>query len=92
MGMVKATNAAIAPIENRAPAASSPPKISTAMAMPTAVLNHTALTGVRVWRFTRLVTLDSGPKQSSREYANVTREAATLYNRQLGLPSISTVV
>lgn len=67
MGMVKATNAATAPMENRAPAASSPPKIRMVMAMPTKVLNHTALTGVRVWRLTRFVIRERGPKQSSRE-------------------------
>lgn len=41
------------------------------------VLNHTALTGVRVCRFTRFVMGDNGPKHSSREYAKVTLEAAT---------------
>ncbi len=45
--------------------------------IPMMVLNQTALTGVRVCRLTFLVIGDSGPKHSSREYANVTLDAAT---------------
>lgn len=67
MGMVKATNAAMAPMENKAPAASSPPKMRTVMARPMMVLNQTALTGVRVCRLTLFVIWDKGPKHPSLE-------------------------
>lgn len=46
IGVVKATKAATAAIENNAPAASVPPKIKRVIRIPTMVLNHTALTGV----------------------------------------------
>ena len=46
MGIVKATNAATAAIEKRAPAANVPPKMRKVMQMPRTVLNQTALTGV----------------------------------------------
>ena len=46
IGIVKATNAATAAIEKRAPAASVPPKMRRVMRMPRTVLNQTALTGV----------------------------------------------
>ena len=49
MGVVKATKAAMAPIENIAPAARGPPKMRRSMRQPTEVLNHTALTGVFVF-------------------------------------------
>lgn len=77
IGRVKATKAAMAPIENRAPTARSPPKISRVMTMPIIALNQTALTGVLVWRLTFLIMRERGPKQSSLAYAKVTREAAT---------------
>lgn len=67
MGIVKATKPARAPMENKAPAARAPPKIRKVIRMPMNVLNHTALTGVRVCRFTRFVMGDNGPKHSSRE-------------------------
>ena len=65
IGMVKATKAATAAIEKRAPAASDPPKTRSVMRMPMVVLNHTALTGVWVCLFTRLIQKEKG-KQSSR--------------------------
>lgn len=65
IGIVKATKAATAPIEKRAPAASGPPKISNVMQMPTTVLNQTALTGVLVCLLTRLIHHEKG-KHSSR--------------------------
>jgi len=46
MGIVKATYAATAAIEKRAPAASGPPNIKSTMSIPIVVLNQTALTGV----------------------------------------------
>lgn len=46
IGIVKATKAATAAMENRAPTARGPPKIKRSMQMPTLVLNQTALTGV----------------------------------------------
>lgn len=46
MGIVKATNAATAAIEKRAPAASGPPNIKRLRQIPMVVLNQTALTGV----------------------------------------------
>jgi hypothetical protein len=46
IGITKATNAATAPIEKSAPAASGPPKMRRVMRMPRIVLNQTALTGV----------------------------------------------
>lgn len=46
IGIVKATNAATAPIENRAPTAKGPPKISNVIRIPMHVLNQTAFTGV----------------------------------------------
>lgn len=67
IGIVKATKAATAPIENKAPAASGPPKMRRSITIPIMVLNQTALTGVRVCRLTCLVICDSGPKHSSRE-------------------------
>ena len=76
MGMLKATKAATAAIENKAPAASSPPKIKRVMRIPTMVFIHTALTGVFVCLLTRLLHQEKG-KQPSRAYANVTRDAAT---------------
>jgi len=49
MGVVNATKAAMAPMENMAPAAREPPKIRSSIIHPTVVLNHTALTGVLVF-------------------------------------------
>src|SRR5689334_18796326 len=46
------TKAAIAPIENSAPIAKSPPKISSSNRIPIAQLNHTAFAGVCVYLFT----------------------------------------
>lgn len=80
IGIVKATKAATAAMENRAPAASGPPNIRNVIQMPRVVLNQTALTGVCVCLFTRLIHQEQG-KQPSRAYANVTREAAT-YEQQ----------
>lgn len=48
MGKVNATKAAQAPMENIAPIARDPPKISSKRAHPMAVLNQTAFTGVCV--------------------------------------------
>lgn len=48
MGVVKATNAAHAPMLKIAPIATSPPKMSKRQRIPMTLLNHTALTGVRV--------------------------------------------
>lgn len=76
-GRAKATKPAIAPIENRAPTARSPPKMSRVMRIPIVALNQTALTGVLVCRLTCLMVPERGPKQSSLAYAKVTREAAT---------------
>lgn len=76
IGIVKATKAATAAIEKSAPAAREPPKMSNVMRIPMTVLNHTALTGVRVCLLTRLIQNEKG-KQSSRAYAYVTRDAAT---------------
>ncbi len=53
MGIVNATKAATAAMENRAPAASGPPNISKVMQIPILVLNQTALTGVLVCGLTR---------------------------------------
>lgn len=76
MGMVKATKAATAAIENKAPAAMLPPNINKVMQIPRQVLNQTALTGVFVCGLTREIHHEKG-KQPSRAYANVTREADT---------------
>jgi len=65
IGVVKATKAAQAPMLKMAPMASSPPKMRSRSTLPMALLNHTALTGVCVCRFTRLQYLDKG-KQPSR--------------------------
>ena len=65
IGIVKATKAATAAIENRAPAASGPPKTRSVMRMPSVVLNQTALTGVWVCLLTRFIHQEKG-KQSSR--------------------------
>lgn len=65
MGMENATKAATAAMEKRAPMAMGPAKIRLTMRHPIMVLNQTALTGVRVWRFTRLMMCEAG-KQSSR--------------------------
>ena len=65
IGIVNATNAATAAIENRAPAASGPPKTRRVMRMPSVVLNQTALTGVWVYLLTRFIHQEHG-KQSSR--------------------------
>ena len=65
IGIVKATKAATAAMENSAPAASSPPKTRRVMRMPSVVLNQTALTGVCVCLFTRFIHQEKG-KQSSR--------------------------
>ena len=46
IGIVNATKAATAAIENSAPAASGPPKTRRVMRIPRVVLNQTALTGV----------------------------------------------
>ena len=46
IGMVKATNAAIAPTEKMAPMATGPANIKQSKQIPTLVLNQTALTGV----------------------------------------------
>ena len=48
MGVVKATNAAMAPMENIAPAARGPPKMRRSIIHATEVFNHTAFTGVLV--------------------------------------------
>lgn len=53
MGIVNATKAATAAIENRAPAAILPPNINKVMQIPRPVLNQTALTGVLVCGLTR---------------------------------------
>lgn len=45
-GVVKATKAAMAPMEKSAPAARLPPKIRRSRMHPIVVLNQTALTGV----------------------------------------------
>ena len=74
IGVVNATNAAQAPILKMAPIATGPPKISKRQRTPIAVLNHTALTGVRVYLLTCFQILERG-KQSSRAYAKVTRDA-----------------
>lgn len=63
-------------MEKRAPAATGPAKMRKERAMAMAVLYHTALTGVLVRWFTRLIQNEAG-RQSSRAYAKVTREAAT---------------
>lgn len=47
-GVVKATKAAMAPMEKSAPAARLPPKIKSSKMHPIVVLNQTALTGVCV--------------------------------------------
>ena len=65
IGIVNATKAATAAIENSAPAASGPPKTRRVMRMPSVVLNQTALTGVRVCLFTLFIHQEQG-KQSSR--------------------------
>ena len=65
MGMVKATKAATAAMENSAPAAIEPPKTRRTIRMPSTVLNQTALTGVWVCRLTRFIHHEQG-KQSSR--------------------------
>ena len=65
IGMVKATKAPTAAMEKRAPIAMGPPKMSRTMRVPMMVLSQTALTGVWVWRFTRLMIWEAG-KQSSR--------------------------
>lgn len=65
IGIVKATNAAIAPIENKAPTARGPPKISKVIRIPTHVLNQTAFTGVSVVLLTRLIQEEPG-RQPSR--------------------------
>ena len=65
MGMVKATKAATAAMENSAPAARGPPKTSRTMRIPSTVLNQTALTGVWVCLLTRFIHQEQG-KQSSR--------------------------
>lgn len=87
IGIVKATKAATAPMEKRAPAGTGPAKIRRERAMPMAVLNHTALTGVLVCWFTRLIQDENG-RQSSRAYAKVTREEATYKTQicQIGVP------
>ena len=78
MGIVNATNAATAAIENMAPIATVPPKINNVIRIPITVLNHTALTGVLVFSLTRAIHQLAG-KQPSRAYAKVTREAATIH-------------
>ena len=65
IGIVNATKAATAAIENSAPAASGPPKTRRVMRMPSVVLNQTALTGVWVCLLTRFIHQEQG-KQSSR--------------------------
>ena len=65
MGVVNATKAATAAMEKSAPAATDPPKMSRVMRIPMTVLNHTALTGVRVCRLTRAIQGEKG-KQPSR--------------------------
>lgn len=65
IGIVKATNADTAAIEKIAPMAISPAKMSKVMRIPMVVLNQTALTGVCVCLFTRLMICEAG-KQPSR--------------------------
>lgn len=65
IGIVNATKAATAAMEKRALMAMGPAKIRLTMRQPIVVLNQTALTGVCVWRFTRLMMCEAG-KQSSR--------------------------
>lgn len=76
IGIVNATKAATAAIENKAPAAMLPPNINKVMQIPRQALNQTASTGVFVCGLTRDIHQEKG-KQPSRAYANVTREAAT---------------
>lgn len=65
MGIVNATKEAMAPTEKMARIATSPANIRRQSRMPTAQLNHTALTGVLVYLFTFRHCLDMG-KQPSR--------------------------
>lgn len=65
IGMVKATNAAMAAILKMAPMATVPPKMRRVRMIPMVVLNHTALTGVWVCLLTRFQMRLKG-KQSSR--------------------------
>lgn len=66
MGMVKATYAAIAAMENKAPAAMGPPKMRRVERMPMVMFAMTAFTGVLVCGFTCFQMCERG-KQSSRE-------------------------
>jgi len=78
IGMVKATKAAIAPTLKIALMAISPAKMRRSKRIPMTQLNHTAMTGVLVTGCTCFQILENG-KQSSRAYAYVTREAATMH-------------
>lgn len=64
IGVVKATNAAQAPMLKMAPIATSPANMRRSRQQPMAVLNQTALTGVRVYLLTCFQIRESG-KQSS---------------------------
>ena len=69
-------------MEKRAPVGTGPAKMRRVRAMPMEVLNHTAFTGVLVYRLTRLIQDENG-RQSSRAYAKVTREDATYKNSNM---------
>lgn len=78
MGVQKATSAAMAPTEKRAPMEMDPPKMRSNMRIPRVVFAQTALTGVLVNGLTCFHRLEKG-KQSSRAYAKVTRDAAIIH-------------
>jgi hypothetical protein len=87
MGIVNATIAAMAPTEKIAPMETEPPKMRSRSRMPIAVLNQTALTGVKVVLLTLLIQEEHG-KQSSLAYAKVTRDAASIQPPPMENPHI----
>lgn len=81
-------NAAIPPIENSAPTARLPPKISVKRKIPITAFPHTALTGVLVYGLTTFQMLLPG-KTPSRAYANVTLLAASMQPCPILNPAIT---
>src|SRR3569833_953568 len=76
MGIVKATQAPMAPTEKMAPMATGPANSSSVSSDPMTALHQTAMPGVLVAEFTFSQYRDSG-KHPSRAYANVTLQATT---------------
>lgn len=76
MGKMNARYCAMAPIEKTAPIATGLANMRRPRSAPMKSTNQTALTGVWVCLFTRFSQRDNG-SAPSREYAKVTRDAAT---------------